>query len=389
MRITRRTGGGRGDYEISETAGSLSPYDLVDHRIRIHLGDSLSLDTGVTLRFRNGKFRLRMENAELHVPRQVAAALLMPHPVRANPALKHGTPILRRNGYTIQHITFRPDVKLEGSWAYATIEEIIIRNADNLDEHIVACNRVGSLVSVWQRQDEFPEPISSLLKDHQSAVTNGGPLPLQAEQSVRQLEDVVFTQSDDLGSNYVAGGDVLDALAALLRDADQSPPPPPEPEQPETLEIKRRSTEKWKRWASSRGPRSARFRQNVRKAYRSRCIVCGSTFPITSYNVLPGVDAAHILPWAKYDLDKVCNGICLCRTHHWAFDEGLIEIAYSDGTYLVAVSSDAVAQIRAEAPEFDLEALMKYAGPIPDGWLPLSPSDRPRPELLERLKSEG
>ena len=52
--------------------------------------------------------------------------------------------------------------------------------------------------------------------------------------------------------------------------------------------------------------------------------LCGLHLPRTSVNASAGVDAAHILPWADYDLDHVCNGICLCKHHHWAFDEGLL-----------------------------------------------------------------
>ena len=47
------------------------------------------------------------------------------------------------------------------------------------------------------------------------------------------------------------------------------------------------------------------------------------------------MDAAHILPWAGYDLDVVSNGLCFCKHHHWAFDEGLILLSAGAGPTLI------------------------------------------------------
>lgn len=95
MRITRRTGGGRGDYEISGNANHLSPRDLIDHRIKLSLADKFIINTGVYLRHRNGKFRLRTGGVSLHVHRQLAAVLLMPMAVRANSALGSSPDVIK------------------------------------------------------------------------------------------------------------------------------------------------------------------------------------------------------------------------------------------------------------------------------------------------------
>ena len=158
MRITRRTGGGRGDYEISEDAGSLTPYDLVDHRIELSLGPQIDFDTGVMIRHRNGKFRLRTEGVPLHVHRQVAAALLMPHPIRANPALGSGIPVLRRNKYAVQHIVFDPELDISEGVAHAGIATIIIRNSDHPNVEIDVLDRVKEIEYVWNDLSKFPDP---------------------------------------------------------------------------------------------------------------------------------------------------------------------------------------------------------------------------------------
>ena len=67
--------------------------------------------------------------------------------------------------------------------------------------------------------------------------------------------------------------------------------------------------------------RTRGFRQAVVEAYSYRCAVCG--LKIRSPDSLTWeVQAAHIVPNSSLGRDDVCNGIALCRLHHWAFDVG-------------------------------------------------------------------
>jgi len=67
--------------------------------------------------------------------------------------------------------------------------------------------------------------------------------------------------------------------------------------------------------------RTRGFRQAVIEAYAHRCAVCG--LKIQSPNLITWeVQAAHIVPNGLRGRDDVCNGIALCRLHHWAFDVG-------------------------------------------------------------------
>jgi hypothetical protein len=105
MRISRRTSGGRGEYEISEPApNGLSPTDLLLRRIFLIFADDWVVDTGVHLTPQGGKRRLRMIDATIHLHRQVAAALMMPRAVRADSALGRGMPIMQADRYAIEHI---------------------------------------------------------------------------------------------------------------------------------------------------------------------------------------------------------------------------------------------------------------------------------------------
>ena len=176
----------------------------------------------------------------------------------------------------------------------------------------------------------------------------------------------------------------------------ENPPEQPQPVDdvpPEEIEIRLRIIKNWKRWAGYRGAKSAKFRQEVRRAYNSTCIVCGLHLPPTPFNSVAGVDAAHILPWADYDLDEVSNGVCLCKHHHWAFDEGLILITHDGQQYHVEVPADIVAEIQRHSAAFSINELLNHAGSIPVNRVPANPTDRPRPQFLrmlaEKLRSDS
>lgn len=88
-----------------------------------------------------------------------------------------------------------------------------------------------------------------------------------------------------------------------------------------------------------RGPA---FRRAILIAYDETCSVCGMKV-ITSSGISI-IDAAHILPFSRFQNDDIRNGLALCKTHHWLFDNGLISI---DPYYKTIVSTS----IENEYPE--------------------------------------
>ena len=80
--------------------------------------------------------------------------------------------------------------------------------------------------------------------------------------------------------------------------------------------------------------RNSAFRKIVAAQYEHHCAVCGFRLktPRGGYEV----EAAHIIPKRKNGVDDPRNGIALCKTHHWAFDEGVISVCPSDLTVIVA-----------------------------------------------------
>ncbi len=113
--------------------------------------------------------------------------------------------------------------------------------------------------------------------------------------------------------------------------------------------------------------------------------MCGERFPPTPVNPSPGVDAAHILPWREYELDDVCNGLCLCKLHHWAFDEGLIRIDHAAGQYETIVLDETRDIVLRHDPSFSMDVLIQATGPIPQDRLPVDRRQWPRPDFLQAL----
>ena len=67
------------------------------------------------------------------------------------------------------------------------------------------------------------------------------------------------------------------------------------------------------------------FRRAVVTAYEHRCALCGIRVRTLDGHTL--VEAAHIVPWSEARDDRPVNGLALCRTCHWTFDERLLSVS--------------------------------------------------------------
>ena len=70
--------------------------------------------------------------------------------------------------------------------------------------------------------------------------------------------------------------------------------------------------------------RSAGFRRAIMRVYAYTCAVCKLNIRALSGESV--TDAAHIIPFSVSYNDDIRNGISLCKSHHWAFDTGLISV---------------------------------------------------------------
>jgi hypothetical protein len=123
------------------------------------------------------------------------------------------------------------------------------------------------------------------------------------EESTYTLTDIDLHDLDKEADQE----EVEDAFEDLQADLDEEPSLTDDGDTQETTATTR--------------SRSEAFRVGVRKIYDHKCAVCS----IEAYGPGDGstvVDAAHIYPKSEDGADDLRNGLCLCKQHHWAFDEG-------------------------------------------------------------------
>lgn len=387
MRISRRTSGGRGEYEVSGSVPGVDSADLVGRVFFLDIGTLVPVSTGVELREQGGKRRLRLVAGGIQLHRQLAAALMMPEPVRADEAMGAAAPVLQSFRFAIETIDVTEVALIPPMSAVLTVNFIIVRNRTYSAEQVDVGSRAADIRQIWNRKAEFPSDISELIARHERAVKGGNPITIDVERLVGELQARVSDRSADLSISFSSRGDVLEALRNSLQLEVMEPLVTIADLDPEDVDLKRRTIGEWRRWVNARGPSTARFRQRVREAYRATCIACGLNYPATFYNPVAGVDSAHILPWCDYDLDEVFNGLCLCRQHHWAFDQGLLTIAHDNGQYVALIPDDTAANLLRADPQFSVAELMRNTGPIPPSRLPRDRRHWPRPDLLASLAS--
>lgn len=384
MRITRRPSGGRGEYELAEEYRDIRARDLINYCISLELPEDLLIHTRICLVEQGGKLRLRMRGADIHIQRQLTAAFLMPDSQREFGTLGAGEPILQEGLYAVEHIPASAVRLIGPQTAVLKVNKLIAANRSQPAEEINLRQRALMLKEVWKRRDEFPDEIAELLQQHETIV-RGGTVTRAALTAAAQIRALVARRGADLGIIYEERGDVLPKLAEALRYGVPKPSIIIDEVDPEDIELKRRTAKEWKRWANARGPSAAKFRRDVRNAYRATCFICGAHYPRTDYGNAPGVDSAHILPWSEIDLDEVYNGLCLCKLHHWAFDEAIIHVRFEGGSYVSEIPNEAAQGIAASNPNFSLDRLKANLGVIPEARLPLDRQQWPRPQLLDAL----
>ncbi len=390
MRITFQPSGGRGEYELSDYApNGLMPSDLLELSVRLLIGEFV-LDTGVKLTKAQGKYRLRRvysQGAYPQVQIQLANLLLMPHPIREEPQMGGGELVLQNSSYIIKNIQFGNVVYTpETSFFTAEVLTVECKNQTIEAEQVATLKRMADIEKIWKQRSAFPPDIASLLSQHEEYVKATLPIPQAATTLVQQLQNHMERYSSEIEIPYTATTDVVPALLSALGEILEEMPTSLDQIEPEQMELRFRERKKWQIWASRRGAASVRFRKEVRTAYQQRCVMCGNRFPATKCNDKPGIDAAHILPWAVYDLDKIYNGVTLCKLHHWAFDEGILLIVSRGGKYYIELSEAAKNNLR--EPEFSIDYLQQVVGEIPRRYLPAKTTDWPDSNLLERRNAE-
>lgn len=341
-------------------------------------------DTNVYLGNQGAKRRLRLLDTRsgIHIQRQLAALLMLPQSTRSEDAVSSALPVLLRGRYILDASVDL--ITEDATTAVVKPTLLVARSGDITDERsklsMPASQRFSDIENLYGEARRLPVELQSLVTTHHRLVLQPGPIGKSAEQVVAQIMETLAA----LDVDYLPGGDPLPTLLMMagIRDSEiEIPVPPQMPE--DDMEIKRRAEHIY-RLRKMRGAGAGKFRDDVQKAYNFRCAFCGLRAPAQKGRSVPGVDAAHILPWGAYDLDVPQNGMILCKQHHWAFDSHVLRLDHFRGDYFVRLAQDAIDVV--EGDERSLEILMAAVGRITDDRLPQQRL-RPNPRFIEELYS--
>ena len=293
MYIARRTGGGRGVYEVAgQTATGLQPTDLVGRHISFEFDDGLQVPLGLSLQSQGGKPRLILESARIHVQRQLAAILLLPKPRRDNKNWSEEYGIPSRETYVIEHVQLAFVNHVSSPTQARIVPDVVnLRNAAG-NWFISVDDRLWQIQYLWSYAGSLPENLRELVAKHQQHVTAGEPIPNQCESVVTELIGAID-----------AHGDPLPTLISLLEN-----------------HIDEKVEERvWKQITQRRGQRH--FREALIESYQGTC-------QVTEFTGVEALEAAHIVPYAsaQESANDPANGLLLRADIHTLFDLDLLKV---------------------------------------------------------------
>ncbi len=334
---------------------------------------------------KDGKPRIRqIEKARnAHPASLIVAAMMLPKPRRERHET-HGPNLLRWEQFVVQ--TVRVDVVLRPDSVLVSPITVRLENGDNVRLDISFAERMARVVRVWTAAATPTDAVAQAVRAHATAFTSPTATQEQMVKSYFGLRSALGGPDGDmlpsLEARYGLGAATappVGGISAEVGDEDFT-----EEVHIAPAEARVERVRQW-RLAAVRGGSASKFRRNVRDAYDSRCLFSGQRLPRTEATTRPGVDAAHILPWSRFDLDATKNGLCLSKQCHWAFDEGLFRFSFDDTENAYVVTIPNPVRIAAAAANFDLGFFDSAVGVIPQNRLPANPAHWPSKEYLAEL----
>jgi hypothetical protein len=370
VNIALRPSGGRGEYELAGRQGDLSVHDLYGLPIFIEILPGVAINAYSACVQRDGKPRIRLTSTarNAHPSALIAAAMMLPKPRRTKHET-HGTNLLQWDEFVVQ--TVRIDVQLGAARALLCPLTLRLENGDNLHLDISFAERMARVVRVWTAAATSSDALAAPVRAHALAYTSSTSTQGQLTESFMALYCALNRPGGDmlplLESNFGLGAlsaPSVGDISAEIADEDFA-----EEVHINPAEARVERVRQW-RLAAVRGASASLFRRRVREVYDSRCIFTGQRLPCTELTSSPGVDAAHVLPWSRFDLDTTMNGLCLNKQCHWAFDEGLFRLSYDDEENAYVVTIPDPVRVAMHAAQFDIESFEAVVGPVPRGRLP-------------------
>jgi predicted HNH restriction endonuclease len=216
MYIARRTGGGRGVYEIAgQTSDGVSPSDIIDRELILKLQPYLDIRLGLKLKIQGGKPRLVRDSPQIvQIQRQIAALLLLPKPIRADSGLGTNPDVAITDAYAIEKISIQRGLRSQHYFEFIPNGLTLKNSHHSLQFSLVA--RFTKVVSTWQNKDKFPVPIRDLLAEHERLINQRNPIDKTVEEIVAKLQQESATYAQSIDLHYLPQTDVFKVLDNLV-----------------------------------------------------------------------------------------------------------------------------------------------------------------------------
>ena len=384
MRIALRTSGGRGEYEVAGSHESIRVHDVFDRQIILELIPGFRFPTNNYVRHTQGKPRIRLLDpySDSHVYLILAAILLLPKPKREIGATPGGKLQIYKDNFSVMSIPFDV-VELSTTEVVASPTQMVLSNSTFDSVRLDVIERLRIVMACWEAASKQNSALAAAITQHNIAFNSCNvESMISAAESIRlatiEPDDPLRHITKDLGLPNL---DELMWLGVHATETDEALALGEE----NLEELKEAARNRMKVWrqVAMRGAAGAKFSLQVREAYNHTCMFTGMRLPKTPLTSSSGVDAAHILPWAAYDLNSVSNGLCLSKLCHWAFDAGILQLTFDDPSskYQLQLST---AALSAESDGLlKLNGLKDIQGVVSTSLLPKDSANWPKPSFLK------
>ena len=389
MKIALRKSGGRGEYEVAGHQGDAAASDLYEMWIAYEFSPDLVLPGFARAQLKQGKPRIRLKKGApaMHAHRLFSAVLLLP-PAKREIATTPGGPLqISTYNYSISEIQVDL-VQIERDYVVLRPTFLRLCNSSNSNAKIDVVERMSQVFAIWEAASLSDSKLARVIQEHNAALAVKMPNYLRVEKLRNLVLESAATSSDPLGPAL--------ALLELCDEGEKTPSfPTSDQEEGETVfkeeddtdpaDAKRQALRRW-RLVAQRGAKARKFSKQVRDVYDHTCLFTGMRLPKLESTDLPGVDAAHILPWRSYELSTVKNGLCLSKDCHWAFDNGILRVDSDGENYHLSIPEGIEDEAREEG--FDLKPYQDLTGILPRRRLPHDTRHWPHPDYLRRFNYE-
>lgn len=388
-----RTSGGRGEYELAGSQGTISVADVAGRWIFYSITPEVTIpgrSKCLSAKESQGKPRIRLENkgnsGEMHAYLVLRSLLMLPEPIRELSKTDAGPLVLENDRFSVNAINVDV-VSITSDNVVLRPTAIELRNAADNRAVIVVAEQMAKVLELWRAADASNSPLASLVKQHREIVLNSPQSHAELNAKATAIQKLCGTAGEYVQKVADALGTTLPVPEPQDDSAVATILPLPEEDPTTDILVKRRHVKIW-RSQIVRGPEAAQFRRDVRNAYGARCAFSGVRLPKLSITYTAGVDAAHILPWSRYEQNHVSNGLCLSKLFHWAFDNGIVRLDFLPVAGRYELSIPQIARDAANAEGLDLAPFMPHVGKLAADRFPSLAAHRPKRQFLEQLNAE-